>query len=490
MSHSDEAELSGRQVAIRFGFIALLAGTLAWLLRAGGLNGDQVVSSTVFFIIILGTLFFWAFRLAIAFLGLAALLCTRVLNIPHFKEASSLEVILFLVGMMIMVGALRDLGFFTWIIQSVIQMKGMTGRRFVMITSLVGAALACMVDEVTSILFMAVLIFQVCDTLKIRPTPFLIIVVMATNVGSAGTMLGNPVGIFIGAKAGLTFEDFMRWAFPIMLVSLASTIGIVLFWFRRDIAHFNERLEDRRKMELGLGPTVKVPYGRSLGVLLATIGFIALHHQMESRLGLPPNTLLLMAPLISSGLIMIWRRNRARHYLENEVDWWTLTFFMLLFAVAGTLEYTQVTNRLAESVCHLLGARLVVLVPAVVLLSALGSAFVDNVVFVAAFVPVIKAMADKVQVMPLWWALLFGACFGGNITMIGSTANIVALGMLEKRYREHVRFFEWLKIGVLTGVAASVLAAGALLALAPLMPKNPPPALEAPAPAAPAQGGH
>jgi len=110
-----------------------------------------------------------------------------------------------------------------------------------------------------------------------------------------------------------------------------------------------------------------------------------------------------------------------------------------------------------------------VLVPAVVLLSALGSAFVDNVVFVAAFVPVIKAMADKVQVMPLWWALLFGACFGGNITMIGSTANIVALGMLEKHSHVHVRFWEWLRIGFLSALVACGIATAALLALAPLM---------------------
>ena len=477
MSHPDDARLTGAQVGLRAAVIAAVAAVVAALAGACGLNGDQAFSVTVFFIIIMGTLFFWTFRLAIAFLGLAALLTTNVLDVKHFKEASSLEVILFLVGMMIVVGALRDLGLFTWIIQSIIKMKGMTGTRFVVITAVVSALLACMVDEVTSIIFMAVLIFQVCDTLKINPTPFLVICVMTTNVGSAGTMLGNPVGIFIGAKAGLSFEDFMVWAFPIMLVCLAATIAIVLYRNREDIALFTRRIAERRKKELGLGPTVDAPYRKGLFVLLATIALIASHHQIESKFGLAPNSLLLMAPLISAACIMIWKRERARHYLEHEVDWWTLTFFMLLFAVAGTLEYTRVTDRMADGFTRCLGTGLWILVPAVTFLAALGSAFVDNVVFVAAFVPVIKSLAASGAVpgYPLWWALLFGACFGGNVTMIGSTANIVALGMLEKRYRAHIRFAEWFKLGAIVGLVTTAIAAVCVLALSPLMPAYRPP---------------
>jgi Na+/H+ antiporter NhaD/arsenite permease-like protein len=111
-------------------------------------------------------------------------------------------------------------------------MKGMTGMRFVLFSAGASALTASMVDEVTSILFMAALIFQVCDVLKVRPVPFLIICVMATNVGSSGTMLGNPVGILIGSRAGLTFEDFMLWAFPVMLLSLIATIALLIVWYR------------------------------------------------------------------------------------------------------------------------------------------------------------------------------------------------------------------------------------------------------------------
>jgi len=458
--------------------ITAAVAVIVWKL---GLSGRQVLSVAVFALIVLGTLFFWSFRLGIAFLGVAALLICNVLDIPRFVESSALEVILFLVGMMIVVGALRDLGFFTWVIQLIIGAPGMTGRRFVLITSITSALLACAVDEVTSILFMAVLVFQVCDTLKLKPTPYLIISVMATNLGSSGTMLGNPVGIFIGTKAGLSFEDFMLWAFPVMLVSLGACIAVVMAYFRKDIARFEERLQERKKRELGLGPRVTVAYGRSLVVLVGTIGLVAIHHRLEILLGLDRNTILLMAPLISAGVIMIWRRERARHYVEREVDWWTLLFFLLLFAVAGTLEHTDVTDRMAAGFSRHVGHTLGLLVPTIVVIAAVGSAFVDNVVFVAAFVPVVKQLAATgLHGMPLWWALLFGACYGGNITMIGSTANIVALGMLEKRYRGRIRFLEWLKVGALVGLVSCAISISGILLLSRWMPhRAKPPAVHA-----------
>jgi len=450
--------------------LAAIVAATSWRL---GLNSRQVLSVSVFVLLILGTLFFWSFRLALAFLGLAALLICNVLDIPKFVESSSLEVILFLVGMMIVVGALRDLGLFTWIIQLIISLPGLTGRRFVVITAVTSALLACVVDEVTSILIVAVLIFHVCDTLKLNPTPYLIISVMATNIGSSGTMLGNPVGIFIGTKAGLTFEDFLIWAFPIMLVCLVVTIAVVMAYYHREIARFEEKLRERRERELGLGPRVKIAYGRGIAVLAGTVGLVAIHHRLEQLLGLSVNTVLLMAPLISAGLIMIWRRDRARHYVEDEVDWWTLLFFLLLFSVVGTLEHTQVTNKVAEGCVAHFGRSVTILTPVIVGITAVGSAFVDNVVFVAAFVPVVKSLAASgLNATPLWWALLFGACYGGNITMIGSTANIVALGMLERRYHRHIHFLDWLKVGLLVGVITCVVSAGCLLLLSRWMPKT------------------
>jgi Na+/H+ antiporter NhaD/arsenite permease-like protein len=372
---------------------------------------------------------------------------------------------------MVVVGGLRDLGFFTWIIQAILKMKGMTGMRFVLVSAGASALTASAVDEVTSILFMAALIFQVCDVLKIRPVPFLIICVMATNVGSAGTMLGNPVGILIGSRAGLTFEDFMVWAFPVMLLSLVATIILLIVWYRPEIRELDKRLKQRREHALPLGPTVAVPFRAGLMLIGGTIGLVALHHRIELLLGLEKNTVLYMAPLVAAGIVMIWRRGRARYYIENDVEWWTLLFFLMLFGVAGTLQYTEVTTEIASSMNNIVGGDMNIMVPVVMTMAALGSAFIDNVIFVSAFIPVVQELVgDASPVHPLWWALLFGACFGGNITMIGSTANIVALGMMEKRYRTRINFLEWFRVGLAAGVTACLIAWLALQVTGPLMP--------------------
>ncbi len=451
-------------------FILLLAitasvGLLAHLVK---LDRQQVLASSVFIMIVMATLLFWKFRLAIAFVGISVLMGTKTLDLPTFIRECKLDVILFLVGMMVTVGVLKELGLFTWIIQSVIKTRRMTGPMFVVIVSVLGALMACIVDEVTSIVFVATLIFQVCDTVKVRPTPFIIIAVMATNIGSTGTMLGNPVGILIGQNASppLGFIDFMKWSFPIMLLTLSLSICVLLYLFRRDIRLLSERLDTRREMGLGLGPLVQVPYKRGLGILVGMIGFIALHHHLESYLGLAPNTILIVAPLLIAGLLMIWRHERARHYIEADVEWWTLLFFMMLFAVAGALQHTRVTEEIAGHFQTAFGNRPSVLTPVIIGISAFGSAFVDNVVFVAAFMPIV----NKLEHTPLLWALLQGACLGGNATMIGSTANIVALGMLEKRYRTHVHFFEWLKAGVIVAVFSCLVAWIGIAVLSPYMP--------------------
>lgn len=464
-------ELGPGMLLRRLGLLLFLSVATAAAAASVGLDMHQCVAVGVFLAIVLGTLFFWAFRLAVAFIGIAVLIFTQALNIPQFVESAALPVILFLVGMMIIVGALRDLGFFTWVVQLIVSMPRMSGMKFIIALAVTSALLACAVDEVTSIIFIAALVFQVCDRLKLNPTPYIIICVLCTNVGSAGTMLGNPVGIYIGTQAGLAFEDFVIWTFPIMLVSLAATIGTTYLWYRRELRLFDERLRERLSRNLSLAPMVEVPHGGGLVLLILTIGFIASHHWLEERLGLAQNSILLVAPLVCSGVIMILKHERARHYVEGEVDWWTLLFFMLLFAVAGTLEHTGVTEFAAQKLAQGFGRTVAVLVPVVMATTAIGSAFVDNVIFVAAFSPVIKELGKEVSAMPLWWALLFGACFGGNITMIGSTANIVALGLLEKHSRVSVRFFEWFKVGLLSALVACLVAWGLLMALTPYMPE-------------------
>ncbi len=468
------------QTLLKLGLMAGVTALAGWLAHRAGIAPDTlpVVSVCTFVWVICTTLFFWTHRVAMAFLGVAILIGTRAMTLHGMLRATELDIIFFLIGMMILVGALKDLGFLTWVIQSIINKKKMSGPTFTLILCGLSALLSSIVDEVSSIVVVLALVFQVCDTLKIRATPFVLIAVLCTNIGSAATMLGNPVGIYIGNKAGFTFNQFLAGAAPIAVIALLATTAIVMAWFRKDIRAMTQAMNEHRALHQGLGPLIRIPYRRGLVVLTTTVLIIAFHHQIENILGLSgvenKNAFLIITPLIIAGLLMLYRPHRARHYVEHDVEWWTLLFFMLLFAVAGGLVEQGVTTRIADQLLALSNDSPGSMVPFVIALSSLGSAFVDNIVFVAAFTPVIQSLVERAaDYSILWWAMLFGACFGGNITVVGSTANIVALGMLERRGHAHIGFGEWLKIGLLVGAVTGLLTWG-LLAFTTLPSPNTP----------------
>ena len=168
-------------------------------------------------------------------------------------------------------------------------------------------------------------------------------------------------------------------------------------------------------------------------------------------------------PLISSGLIMVWKVNKARKYIEKDVEWWTLIFFLLLFVQAGTLKFTNTTVFIADKLIKLTGDNIGVLTSVILWISTLGSSMFDNVVLVAAFIPVLQGFqAINITTQSLWWALLFGGCLGGNITLIGSTANIVAFGILEKERNIRMTFFSWFWVGLSVGLITTCIVWAAL----------------------------
>jgi Na+/H+ antiporter NhaD/arsenite permease-like protein len=440
-------------------FILAAALGLYLISRNIGLTAHQATSIAIFSTSILGTLFFWSNRLTFAFLGTSVLLITQTIDLENVIKFSSLEVILFLVGMMVLVGLLKDTGFFAWIVGLILRIRNLTANRFLILISVISALLACAIDEVTSIIFIVAAIFEICDYFEVDPAPFLIISVLATNIGSSGTALGNPIGILIAVKSGLSFEDFIVKAFPLMLICLTVAIIIVKFWFRKSLAELDNKIKEFGANDM-LIRLISVPPEKELKISLAIFGatlfFISLHHRLELLWRLEPNTVLLVMPLISSGCVMAWKWQRARDYIEKDVEWWTLLFFMLLFAQAGTLKYTGATDVLAQRLAGLSSNSLSVLIGLVLWVSTIGSSILDNVVLVAAFIPVIQSLQGlNLNLHPLWWALLFGGCFGGNITLVGSTANIVALGILEKEKNIRITFFRWFWVGLLVGTVTT-----------------------------------
>ncbi|MFA5310752.1 MAG: SLC13 family permease [Candidatus Omnitrophota bacterium] len=450
-----------KNITLRLGILLLISFSLWVFANKIGMNPQQALSVAIFSMSILGTLFFWDFRLSFAFIGTAVLLVTKTIDIEHLLIFSSLEVILFLVGMMIIMGRLKDSGVFAWIVSVILRIPRLTGKRFVFIVAVLSGIFAGAVDEVTSIIFMVAAVLEVCDYFEVNPTPFIIISVLSTNIGSAATVLGNPIGILIASKSGLTFEDFIVKAMPIAALCLLVTSAMLVFWYRKPIALLDKNIKEFGANEI-LTKLISVPADKRLKVnmliFFLTLIFISLHHRIEVALGLAPNTVLVAVPLISSGLIMVWKRNKARKYIEKDVEWWTLIFFLLLFVQAGTLKYTNTTVFIADKLVQLTGDNINVLTSVILWISALGSSMFDNVVLVAAFIPVLQGFqAINITTQSLWWALLFGGCLGGNITLIGSTANIVALGILEKERNIRMTFFSWFWIGLSVGLITTCI---------------------------------
>ena len=455
------------RLILKFVFLPLLIILTGFIAQRIGLNIHQIIALSIFSASVFATLLVLDFRVAIAFLGIAILLITKTVDLENMVKFASLEVILFLVGMMVLVGLLKEGGFFAWLVTLILRIRNLTAKKFVFIISILSALLSCCVDEVTSIIFMAAAILEICNYFEVDPTPFIIISILSTNIGSTGTVLGNPIGILIASKSGLTFEDFILKAFPIMWVCLLSAIFLVIIWYRKEIKKLGEKIKNFGANEI-LIKLIRVPPERQLKIGLSifalTLLFIALHHRLELLWGLETNTLLLSIPLISAGGVMLWRHSQARSYIEKDVDWWTLIFFLLLFAKAGTLKYTGVTEVLARKITYLVKGNPITLISSLLWTSAIGSSILDNVVLVAAFIPIVQSFKDLgFVVQPLWWALLFGGCFGGNITLVGSTANIVALGILEKEKNIRMTFFRWFWVGLTVGVVTTGVAWLALI---------------------------
>jgi Na+/H+ antiporter NhaD/arsenite permease-like protein len=464
----DFAIYIGIVVAAGIGFLLLLSDT------------RQTLASTIFLATVFGTLMFWKFRVAIAFVGLVLLLVTQTVDLTTAIEFMNLDVILFLVGMMVIVGLLRRCGFFRWLLSHVIRLSRFEPHWLMIIILLLAATMAALVDEVTSILFITALVLELCDHFEVNPVKYVIAVVLATNIGSSWTVLGNPIGILIAFESGLAFEDFIRFALPVGLISLFVLIIITLIWFRKDFPELSERYK-RELLRGGIRDQAadagvrflagwdeiknRKLFNGSVAIFVAVVISLVIGHRLELLLGLETNTLLFAIPILGAGIIMLWQRREAREFIQRDVDWWTLVFFMFLFAKAGCLQYVGLTDRIAEVMLNLNGGGVNINLPVIIMLWVSGglSALADNVVVVAGLVPVAHTLSVELSTSAPWWALLFGACYGGNMTMIGSTANIVALGMLESKTGHLIKFRYWLRVGLVASLIPMAIGMGAIM---------------------------
>ena len=425
-----------------------------------GFSTTQVLSLAIFFMVIFGTIMYWRFRLSFALLGTSLLLAFGLLDIPHLIEFTGLDIILFLVGMMIFVGHLEENRFFESLVNALIRYVGPRPVLLVVTLMVAGAVSAALVDEVTSILFMTATMIHLTSRFGVNPIPFVIIQVFATNIGSSATVVGNPIGVMIAMRAGLTFQDFLRWASPISLCALLVTIPLSLLYYSKEIREWKQKMisGEWEKREISLGRNSR-QWFICLALFIGTIGGLILHAPLEKLIGLQKNALLVGVAMMAAGISLLLERGRARELVEKRIDWWTLTFFMMLFASVGTLKYAGTTEIVAKSLTSWVGGNPKILFVVLTWVIGILTGFMDNVLAVATFIPIVQDIVKTgIDVTPYWWGILFGGTLFGNLTMIGSTANIVAIGIIERQKIGLVTFGQWIIPGVIVSIPTLAIA--------------------------------
>ena len=459
--------------------LALITITVSF----AGLSVEQIASVSIFASLIVGTLLFWRFRLAFALVGIAVMLGLGLLDTSTMIEFAGFDMILFLVGMMIVVGFLEEKKFFEHLLGKIMKGVGTNPVKLVVVLMLMSALFAALVDEVTSILFMTATVLHLTGKLRVSAIPLVMMTVFATNIGSSATVVGNPVGVLIAMRAELTFMEFLRWATPISMAGLAVAIPICLLYFRKYIAQMGaalkrqstEQIIEEESIEVegpsGTKTVSKTSFKIPWIIFLGTIAALVAHSPMEEALGLEKNVLLPGVAFAAAGIVLFLNHNKAREMVERRVDWWTLAFFIFLFASVGTMKMLGVTTVLAEGMYELSGNDETNLFFIFVPITSILSALMDNVLAVATFIPVVHEFGDMgVDNYPFWWGMLFSGTFFGNLTLIGSTANIVAIGMLERRKRGHITLKEWIKPGAVISIPTMALATILVFLQIPMMP--------------------
>lgn len=436
-----------------------------------GLSARQLMAVAGFSSIFFGAIFFWQYRLAFALFGISFLLSTGLIDVPHVIEYAGIDIILFLIGMMIIIGFLEERKFFDKLVHRLMLLVDMNGRKLLVLILVACWVSAALVDEVTSILFMAGAVFAITNRYKLNPIPFIIMTVFATNIGSCATVVGNPIGIIIAMRSGLGFMDFIRWATPISFIVFIFNTVLCFMYFSKPIAQLHEAVASHKEEREALEHDLKEDsHSRSAAIIPALLFFtvilvLVFHAQIEHLFGLQKNTMLLGTSLAGAGVALALSRERSRHLVEHRVDWWTLCFFLFLFASVGALKYHGITDAIARSISKGAGNNVPLLMTIFVWSSGALTSVMDNVLAVATFVPILKDIgAMGIPTFPLWWSILFGSTILGNLTIIGSTANIVAVGMMEKGNLGKVGFLEWLKAGVVIAIPCLLLAHILLLA--------------------------
>ena len=394
-------------------------------------------------------------RVVAAVGGASVMLLIGATDAEHafFSEESGIDwnVIFLLLGMMLIVSVMKRTGAFEYL--AIWAAKRAKGRPFrvmvilVVVTAVASAAL----DNVTTVLLIAPVTFLVCDRLGVPVAPFLIAEALASNIGGTATLVGDPPNIIIASRAGLTYNDFLVHLAPLVVVVMIVFVGLCRWLFRSAF-----RYDPARAAEIAtLRERDAIRDPRLLVISLAVLVIVTAAFVLHTVLHLDPAVVAILGGLL---LLVLSRLNAEA--VAKDVEWPTLVFFVGLFVMVGALVNTGVIELISQAATEAVEGRLLLATIGLLWGSALLSAIVDNIPYVATMSPIVAdlvAANGTGQSQVLWWALALGADFGGNATAVGASANVVILGLAEGAGRP-ISFWTFTRYGLIVAAVTVAMA--------------------------------
>jgi len=392
-------------------------------------------------------------KTAAALLGGVAMILFRIIDQEEAFQAIDFNVIFLLVGMMVIADITGQTGAFQWLaIRSVKLSRGNAVTVLILLAVLTAFASA-LLDNVTTVVLMAPLTLFIATTMELKPTPFLITLILASNIGGTATLIGDPPNILIGSAAGLDFVDFLVHLGPVVLLILILFLVGILLLFRNDL---KTRQEIRRRV-LELNEAEVLTDRALLRLCLLVLAGVIIGFTVASTADYEPATVALLGATV---LLIV--AGQQPHEALREVEWQTIFFFVGLFMVVAGVERVGLLEDIGSELGNASGRDLTVATMLVLWPGALLSGIVDNIPYTAATIPVVEELGREVDAPtgsanPLWWALALGAGLGGNLTPVAASANVYVINVAD-RAGHKIGFFTFFWYGALVTFASISIA--------------------------------
>ncbi len=379
-------------------------------------------------------------RAVVALSGAMLMVLVRVINQEDAFAAIDYNTIGLLVAMMIIVMIMRRTGIFEYLAIKMVKASKANPMKLLVLLCITTGVLSAFLDNVTTILLILPVTLSITEELKLNPIPYIIAAIFSSNVGGTATLIGDPPNIMIGSQTGLSFIDFMLNDAVIAFPLLIFVSFLFAFIYRKSLILTDESLKEK---VMAHDEKQAIKDSALLRKCLFVFFFVILGFLLHGALHLESSTIAL-----SGAVVLLFVSGIDSELVLIEVEWKTIFFFSGLFILVGGIEETGVINKLAEGVLALTGGDLFLTAIAILWVSAIASAFIDNIPFVATMIPLILELGQMsdINILPLWWALSLGACLGGNGTAIGASANVVAIGIAEREGYK-ISFGHYFKIG-------------------------------------------